>query len=43
MFRSVLDRSLTWATLEELNAWKSENPDDVRGHAVEYIAKEATP
>jgi hypothetical protein len=42
MFRSIIDRSLYWADLDELNAWKASHPDDLRGQVVEYIAKAAT-
>ena len=38
MFRSILDPLLTWPDLEALNAWKEANPDDTRGHVVEWIA-----
>lgn len=41
MFQSVPDPSLTWATLEELNAWKAAHPDDLRGQVVQYYAKES--
>ena len=36
MFVSILDPLLSWPNVEALEAWKLENPDDIRGQVVEY-------
>ena len=37
MFRSMLDPSLTWLSVADLEAWRAEFPEDVRGQWVEVV------
>lgn len=33
-YRNLLDPLLTWQDAKALEAWKTENPDDIRAHVV---------
>ncbi len=43
MWKSILDPLLTWPDTDALMAWRGENPDDIRGQVVEYIATPKEP